>query len=67
MHADPEQLLISAVATCHMMTFVAIAELKSFRVDCYEDQATGYLEKTSGMEPSVTRIELTPKIVSGGN
>src|SRR5574337_229714 len=67
MCADPEQLLISAVASCHMMTFLAIADFKGYRVESYEDNAVGYLEKVAGTGPSVTRIELAPRIVFSGD
>ena len=37
--ADPEQLLLTALASCHMLTFVAIAEIKGYRVERYRDAA----------------------------
>lgn len=60
---DPEQLLINAVASCHMLTFLAIAEFQGYCVEQYEDNAVGYLEKGESTGPSVTRIELSPKVV----
>lgn len=65
--ADPEQLLVSAVASCHMLTFLAIAEFQGYRVEQYEDDAVGYLEKAEGGGMAITRIELSPKIVFGGS
>ena len=65
--ADPEQMLVSAVASCHMLTFLAIAEFQGYRVDQYEDNAVGYLEKTEGGGMAITRIELSPKIAFGGD
>lgn len=64
--ADPEKLLTSALASCHMLTFLAIAELKGFRVESYRDQATGFLEKGDSGRPEVTRIELRPRVVFSG-
>lgn len=64
--ADPEKLLTSALASCHMLTFLAIAELKGFQVESYQDRATGFLEKGDSGRPELTRIELRPSIVFGG-
>ena len=64
--ADPEQLLVSALSSCHMLTFLAIAELKGFVVQSYNDKATGYLEKGESGRPEVTRIELSPRIEYSG-
>lgn len=47
MCADPEQLLVSAVSSCHMLTFLAIAEFQGYRVEQYEDYAVGYPEPDS--------------------
>lgn len=60
--ADPEQMLVSAVASCHMLTFLAIAEFQGYRVERYEDNAVGHLEKSEGMGMIITRIELAPKV-----
>ena len=65
--ADPEQMLVTAVASCHMLTFLAIAEYQGYCVDRYEDDAVGYLEKIEGEGLSVTRIELSPKITFTGD
>lgn len=65
--ADPEQLLISALASCHMLTFLAIAEHKGYEVKSYHDKATGYLEKGDNGRPQVTRIELQPVIIFSDN
>jgi organic hydroperoxide reductase OsmC/OhrA len=64
--ADPEKLLTSALASCHMLTFLAIADIKGFDVDSYYDQATGFLEKDDNGRPQITRIELHPSIVFAG-
>lgn len=65
--ADPEQLLLGALASCHMLTFLAIAEFQGYCVERYEDQATGYLEKVEGVGMSLTRIELSPRVGFGGD
>ncbi|NVK00282.1 MAG: OsmC family protein [Oceanospirillaceae bacterium] len=63
--ADPEQMLVSALASCHMLFFLAIADHQGFCVESYDDIPKGYLEKhEKGM--AVTRIELAPKVVFSG-
>ena len=64
--ADPEQMLVSAVSSCHMLFFLAIAELKGYQVESYEDDPIGYLERTDQKGMEMTRIELSPRITFGG-
>lgn len=64
---DPEQMLVSAVASCHMLTFLAIAQFQGYCVEQYEDHAVGYLEKGENTGPSVTRIELSPQVIFSGD
>lgn len=64
--ADPEQLLVGAVSSCHMLTFLAVADIKGFTVESYHDDAVGFLTKAErGME--LSRIELSPTIVFSGD
>lgn len=65
--ADPEQLLVSAVSSCHMLTFLAIAEFQGYRVEQYDDRAVGYLDGLEGAGRSITLIELSPRITFGGD
>ncbi len=65
--ADPEQLLVSAVSSCHMLFFLAIAEQEGFTVESYEDRAIGHLEKNEEGRLAVSRIELFPDIAFGGD
>jgi organic hydroperoxide reductase OsmC/OhrA len=63
---DPEAALVSALSSCHMLTFLAVAAGKGFVVESYEDEAVGHLEKNASGKFAVTRVELHPKIVFGG-
>ncbi|WP_434984303.1 OsmC family protein [Vreelandella zhaodongensis] len=65
--ADPEQLLISAVSSCHMLFFLAIAEMQGFQVESYQDDPKGYLERNDKKGMAITRIELSPRITFGGD
>jgi organic hydroperoxide reductase OsmC/OhrA len=63
---DPEAALVAAAASCHMLTLLAIASRKGWRVDAYEGAAKGYLEKDERGALAITRIELRPRIVWHG-
>ncbi|CAM3315191.1 OsmC family protein [Halomonas lysinitropha] len=65
--ADPEQMLISAVSSCHMLFFLAIAEFQGYRVESYEDDPVGHLESSNKKGLEITRIELSPRITFGGD
>jgi len=61
-HADPEQLLAAALASCHMLTFLAVAANRGFVLDSYEDTAVATLGKDADGRTAVTRIVLQPRI-----
>lgn len=63
---DPEEALVSATASCHMLTFLAIASKKGYVVDTYSDQAIGSLEKIGSGQLAVTKILLSPKVTFSG-
>lgn len=65
--ADPEQMLVSAVASCHMLFFLAIADFQGFRVESYQDSPKGYLESIDKKGMEITRIELFPKVTFSGD
>jgi organic hydroperoxide reductase OsmC/OhrA len=44
----PEDLFVSAIETCTMATFIALAEKASLPVDSYRSEATGKLEMMEG-------------------
>jgi organic hydroperoxide reductase OsmC/OhrA len=58
---NPEDLLGSALATCHMLTFLALASKAKLEVTAYEDRAEAVLD-TVGKVTSVAEIRLRPTI-----
>ena len=38
---DPEEALVAAASSCHMLTFLWIAAKRGFRIDSYQDNAIG--------------------------
>jgi organic hydroperoxide reductase OsmC/OhrA len=63
---NPEELLVAALSSCHMLTFLAIAAKKGFVVETYEDDAVGVLERPEGGPTHVTRCTLRPRIRFSG-
>lgn len=59
---NPEELLVAALSSCHMLTFLAICARKSWVVDRYEDEAIGVLERPPGARMHVTKVILRPRI-----
>lgn len=60
---DPEQAFVASIASCHMLTFLAIASRRRLRVLQYSDNAVGWLEKNDDQRLAITRVELQPTIV----
>ncbi|MCG3114404.1 MAG: OsmC family protein [Candidatus Manganitrophus sp. SA1] len=65
-YVNPEEALVGALSSCHMLTFLAVAARKQFVVDSYHDDATGILEKNAEGKLAVTRVTLRPKITFSG-
>jgi organic hydroperoxide reductase OsmC/OhrA len=65
-HVDPEEALVAALSSCHMLTFLAVCARKRLVVDSYDDQAVGYLEKNAEGNLAVTRVVLRPRVRFGG-
>ncbi len=59
---DPEDLLVAALSSCHMLSFLAIAAKKRLTVESYQDDAVGFLENDGG-KLWITRVILRPKVV----
>lgn len=64
--ADPEEAFSAALASCHMLTFLAIASMSGFVVDSYEDEAVGHLEKADDGKPWLAKLEMHPQIAFSG-
>lgn len=63
---DPEAMLTAAVASCHMLTFLALCAVKGYVVGSYEDEASGTLEKNAEGKMVVSHILLQPRVVFNG-
>jgi organic hydroperoxide reductase OsmC/OhrA len=63
---DPEQALVAAISSCHLLAFLAVAARKRYVVDSYEDAAVGVLTKNEQGRLWLSRVTLRPKIVFSG-
>lgn len=63
---DPEEALVAAASSCHMLFFLSIAVQRGLTVDSYVDGAVGFLGSDDSGRMAMTRIELRPAIVFGG-
>lgn len=59
---DPEEALVAAASSCHMLFFLAIAAQRGFVVDAYRDHALGIMEKNEQGKIAMSRIILRPAI-----
>lgn len=64
--SNPEEALLAALSSCHMLTFLAVAALKKLVVESYEDEPTAELGKNEKGKTMVSRLVLRPKVVFGG-
>src|SRR5436190_4987324 len=62
---DPEEAFVAALSSCHMLSFLAIANGRKFIVDSYDDDAVGHLEKNAEGNMAITRVVLRPRVKFG--
>jgi len=65
-NVDPEEALVAAASSCHMLFFLSIAARHGHTVDHYRDDAVGELGKDAEGRMAMTRITLRPAIVFAG-
>jgi organic hydroperoxide reductase OsmC/OhrA len=63
---DPEEMFIASLSSCHMLWFLSLAAKEKFRVDRYEDEAEGVMEKNAEGKMAVTRVTLRPRVAFSG-
>ena len=59
---DPEEALVAAIASCHMLVFLSIAAKKRYLAERYEDAAFGVMTRNAAGRPWVSRVTLDPRI-----
>lgn len=63
---NPETLLVGALASCHMLTFLAVCAKRGYVVERYEDSASGRLDKNAEGRMAITHVTLRPKVAFSG-
>jgi len=66
-HANPEQMLLSALSSCHMLTFLAVAANRGYVVDGYSDDAVALLDRNTEGKMAVVKATLAPKVSFSGD
>ncbi|MBV8443258.1 MAG: OsmC family protein [Hyphomicrobiales bacterium] len=59
---DPEEMLVAALSSCHMLSFLHVARLAGFAVAAYDDRAEGVMEEIAPGRQAVTKVALHPQI-----
>ncbi|MGQ0702458.1 MAG: OsmC family protein [Gemmatimonadales bacterium] len=63
---DPEEALVAALSSCHMLTFLWLAAKRGFTIDAYGDDAVGTMERNPEGRLAITRVTLRPRIAFSG-
>jgi organic hydroperoxide reductase OsmC/OhrA len=64
---DPEEMLVSALSSCHMLSFLHVVRLAGFTVAAYSDHAEGLMEEIAPGRQAVTKVVLHPQIEWSGS
>jgi organic hydroperoxide reductase OsmC/OhrA len=59
---DPEEALVAAIASCHMLFFLDLASRKGLDIASYEDIALGEMGKRDDGKDAMIRAVLRPKV-----
>jgi organic hydroperoxide reductase OsmC/OhrA len=57
---NPEDLLLSALSSCHMMSYFYVCQQHGIEVVDYNDNAIGTLELRSDLSGGFTKVQLHP-------
>ncbi len=59
---DPEEMLVAAVASCHMLWFLSLAAKARHVVDRYSDAAEGVMTKNGAGKLWLSQVTLRPRV-----
>jgi organic hydroperoxide reductase OsmC/OhrA len=63
---DPEEALVAALSSCHMLFFLSLAAARGLVVDSYRDEAVGTMAKDAGGKLAMSKVVLRPDVRYGG-
>ena len=61
---NPEDLLLSALTSCHMMSYLYVCGQNQIEVLTYSDNSVGYLEVEGSGKGGFTSVELNPIVTN---
>ncbi len=64
---DPEEALVAAASSCHMLFYLFFAHREGYVVEDYRDDAEGIMERSEVGRMAITRIRLRPVIRYAGD
>jgi len=64
---DPEEALVAALSSCHMLSFLHAARRSGYAVASYADDARGEMSPNSDGVFWVSKVTLRPTIAFGGS
>ncbi len=59
---DPEEMLVAALSSCHMLSFLDIARRAGWSIDRYSDTAEGTMSKNADGRAWISEVVLHPRI-----
>lgn len=62
---DPEEAFVAALASCHMLFFLAIAAARGFRIERYRDVAAGTMANNAEGRLAMVEVVLQPVVEFG--
>ena len=65
-NVDPEEALVAAISSCHMLSFLYVAAKEGLVVDSYDDLAIGALARNEQGRLAVTTVRLAPRVHFSG-
>jgi organic hydroperoxide reductase OsmC/OhrA len=63
---DPEEALVAALSSCHMLFFLSFAARERWRVDAYTDDAVGVMGRNAAGKEAMVRVTLRPRVIFSG-
>jgi organic hydroperoxide reductase OsmC/OhrA len=59
---DPEEALVAALSSCHMLGFLYLAAKRGAVVERYDDEAIGEMGTNADGREAITRVVLRPRV-----
>lgn len=64
--ADPEEMFVASLSSCHLLWFLSIAAQRGYCVDEYRDAAEGVMTKNSRGKLFMSAVTLRPVVTFSG-